>query len=258
VRFVSSHVSALTMLSRRAVVLGGLLTVVYRPSSCYGSVAGGCTLLAAEAPNYFGKAGYANAYSNGEEQIEQRSGNPQLDRALAHSLAMIARTFDVLPAFAYYDDGGSPNAHATPAVLLERTDGTVLFGLQLLQMVLAQQGRPDASIVTICAHEFGHIVSYKNHQIDRLAPDPGQPFRAEQYADYMAGFFAGVRKLNEPDFPAVVFATTVRSFGGGDHGTPVQRGEAAQQGFLAAYSRKMKPAEGIQAAFEYAMSQTQE
>jgi len=165
--------------------------------------------------------------------------------------------FDVLPGFAYYNDAGQPNARATSQPLLDRTDGTVLFGLSLLSSLLARPQHGDASVVAVCAHEFGHIVSYKNGLISRLAPNPMQPFRAEQYADYIAGFFAGKRKRERPSFPAVAFATTQRSFGGpvrGSHGTGVERGQAVEQGFLDAYTKNLTPAEGMRAGFDFAMS----
>ncbi|PZP69449.1 metalloprotease [Methylorubrum populi] len=196
-------------------------------------------------------------FENGSEQIEPRSGNAQLDRALAQTLAKLSKTFDVLPGFAYYRDNGRPNALATPEVRLQRTDGTVLFGLEMLQMLLQRPEHPDASIVAVCAHEFGHIVGYKTRLIEKLAPNRRDPFRAEQHADYIAGFFAGMRKLERSDFPAIVFATTQQSFGGtlrGSHGTGQERGEAVLEGFKAAYERKVTPAEGIQLGFQYAMT----
>jgi hypothetical protein len=255
-------VQALTVaMHRRDVLFGGLLMVLWKEdhatACCSEKAAGtGCRLLSGEESDFFARTRIVEAFETGDERIEERSGNPQLDRALAQSLAMIARMFSVLPGFGYYDDSDGPNARATPAARLGRTDGTVMFGLKLLKQLLAGPERPDASIVAVCAHEFGHIVSYnRSGMIDKLSPDPRQPFRAEQYADYIAGFFAGKRKLEEPNFPAVVFATTQRRFGGGDHGTGQQRGEAVQQGFLAAFDRKLTPEEGVQAAFNFAMAQ---
>jgi hypothetical protein len=205
---------------------------------------------------YFNRSSEVQTFASGNEQMEPRSGDRNLDRALAQSLATISREFGVLPGFTYYDDGGRPNAKATPEKLLDRTDGTVLFGLGFLRDILRTQQRPDASIIAVCSHEFGHIVSYKNGMIRQLCPNRAQPFRGEQFADYMAGYFAGRRKLEHPDFPAVAFATTQRGFGGGDHGTGEQRGRAVQQGFVDAYQRRMVASNAIQAGFQYSMAQT--
>ncbi|RXT57166.1 hypothetical protein B6S44_01615 [Bosea sp. Tri-44] len=188
--------------------------------------------------------------------IEARSGNPELDRALAQTLGRLSQLFDVLPAFAYYQDGSQPNALATPEPRLQRADGTVLFGLNMLQQLLTRPEHPDASVVAVCAHEFGHIVSYKTGLIDRLMQD-NNPFRAEQFADYMAGYYAGFKKLERNDFPAVAFATTQRSFGGvtrGTHGTSEERGSAVIEGFKSIYERKLSAPDAIDAAFQFSMS----
>lgn len=252
------------MRSRREVVLGGLLTLAWGgiPScSCHANVnltrASGCYVPREEAPDFFRLTNTAQVFAFGTEDIEPRSGNRQLDRALAQTLARLSRTFDVLPGFAYYRDSDGENALATPETLLQRTDGTVLFGLGMLRRLLARPEHPDASIVAVCAHEFGHIVGYKTGLIKQLAPDENDPFRAEQHADYLAGFFSGLRKLDRPNFPAVVFATTQQSFGGsnrGTHGTGEERAEAVVEGFKAAYERRLSASEGIQQGFQFAMA----
>lgn len=251
-------------MSRREVVLGGLLTIAWggmSTCSCHANVnlsrASGCYVPREEAPDFFKLTNTAQTFAFGSEEIEPRSGNRQLDRALAQTLARLSRTFDVLPGFAYYRDSDGENALATPEPLLQRTDGTVLFGLGMLQLLLSRPEHPDASIVAVCAHEFGHIVGYKTGLINQLSPDRNDPFRAEQHADYLAGFFAGLRKIDRSSFPAVVFATTQRSFGGstrGSHGTSEERAEAVVEGFKAAFERRVSVSEGIQQGFQFAMS----
>lgn len=251
-------------LSRREVVLRGLLTIAWGCAAtcpCSANVNNarsfGCYVANDEAPAFFKLTETAQAFSFGTEDIEPRSGNRQLDRALAQTLARLAKTFDVLPGFAYYRDNDRPNALATPSALLKRTDGTVLFGLSMLRLLLDRPEHPDASIVAVCAHEFGHIVGYKTGLIDQLSPDRSNPFRAEQHADYLAGFFAGLRTIDRQSFPAVVFATTQESFGGstrGSHGTGKGRAEAVVEGFKAAYERRLSTTEGIQQGFQFAMS----
>lgn len=250
------------LIYRRQLVFGGLLTVLYGGCCSQHAEAqqistspGGCWQVGSAATAALRKATQANTFASGSERMEPRSGNSSLDRALARSLANISRTFDVLPGFSYYDDSGSPNALATPEILLGNTDGTVLFGLSMLQAVLRRPTNPDASIVAICAHEFGHILSYKNGMIQQLNPPGDGPFRGEQFADYMAGYYAGSRKLVNPSYPAVAFAVTQRDFGGGDHGSGQQRGDAVQKGFVDAFQRKLTAAQAAQEAFSYSMSQ---
>jgi hypothetical protein len=214
----------------------------------------GCWLPADRAAQILRRVNRVVTFSQGDEQIEPRSGNPQLDRALARSLARLSRMFEVLPAFGYYQERGGANAKAS-APLSGSGDGTVLFGLKLLQELLNGEYRADASIVAVCAHEFGHIVSFKNGMISQLAPGRN-PFRAEQFADYMAGYFSGRRKRESPGFPAATFAATQHSFGGGDHGNRLQRGAAVQQGFSAAFQRNLSLSDATSAGFDYAMAQT--
>lgn len=246
--------------SRREVLAGGLLTVLFGgccATSAHAQPHGaGCWIPPEHAGAYLNQAGNSYTYQMGSEPIEPRSGNRALDRALAQSLATISREFGVLPGFAYYTEQGAPNARAMSEKRLDHADGTVLFGLKLLQLLLGRT-RPDAAIIAVCAHEFGHIVSYKNGMIRQLDPTGGQqPFRAEQFADFMAGYFAGRRKLVHRDFPAAVFAATQNSFGGSSsHGSGQQRGAAVQEGFLTAYQKGLQGSNAIQAGFNYAMAQ---
>ncbi len=231
--------------------------------SCFAQSAGeelGCAVPPERAPSYFARiSAPAETYRSGQERIEERSGVPGLDRALAQSLGMISRMFDVLPGFAYYDDRAAPNAKATSAHTLDRADGTVLFGHSFLRRLLDRPEHRDASVVAMCAHEFGHIIAYNRGLVDELAPDRTQPYRAEQFADFIAGYFAGRRKLERPDYPAVAFATTMRDYGEpnrGTHGTPDERGRAVERGFLAAYQRQLDVDEAVRNGFQFAMSQT--
>lgn len=209
------------------------------------------------APTLFGRAGAAYLYETGTEDIEPNSGDRLLDRALAQSLARLARTWDVLPGFAYFREPEENNAKATPQPLLKRSDGTVLLGIGMLKELLAFPEHRDAAIVSVCAHEFAHIVQYKSGLIKKLAPNRENPFRAEQHADYLAGFYAGLRRLEYPDYPAVVFAQTQSRYGTrtrGTHGTSKERGEAVVEGFKAAHERRVSPQDGILEGFNFAMA----
>lgn len=251
------------MHTRRQVLFEGALTVLFGSTLCCAAHANvgqnsefGCSLQDHEADDYFLRTNTAERYAVGNEDIEPRSGDPLLDRALVQSLAMMTRTFNVVPGFGFYDDYDGANAKATSRQLLGQTDGTVLFGFRMLEDMLTIPVHPDAAIVAVCAHEFGHILSYKTRQIERLSPDrsPNSTFRGEQYADYMAGYFAGVRKRNRHDFPAVVFANTQRAFGGGSHGSGIQRGDAVVEGFKASYQRDLGISSAIDESFAFSMS----
>lgn len=242
----------------RRVVLGGLLAII--PAYAFRGFS--------QSPVYSGcwvgpSRGKASDYSNSGvsditgEALVFKSGVDGLEAALIQTLDMLSNMFGVLPGFAYFREKNGPNAKAMNFDLLTgRPDGTVLLGLKLLKDLLALPEAPDAAVVAVCAHEFAHIVSYSNGYISQLTPTPqSSPFRAEQFADYMAGYFAGRRKLDRPDFPAAVFATTTGMYGGYTHGNGKQRGNAVQEGFLCAYARKLEPQAAIQRALQFALSE---
>jgi hypothetical protein len=217
----------------------------------------GCWLTDAQSSRLFARTAGSAFLAKGDENIVLHSKHPELDYALAQGLSKIAEDFDVLPGFAFYNDEHNHNAFATNRVLLKRTDGTVLFGLNLLSELLALQENRDTAIISLCAHEFGHIVAYKTGIHETLCPDKNHPFRSEQHADFMAGYFAGNRKTKNPQYQAVVYATTLYSYGGklrGSHGTFDERGQAVAEGFKASFEQKLSLSVAIAAGLKFAMS----
>ncbi len=217
----------------------------------------GCCLAADELPAFADAREPMRAFFTGNEPIIPRSGDRAFDQALAHTLAKISQVFGVVPGFGYYDDYDAMNAYASATVRMNRADGTVLFGNRMLQRERAQREAPEVAVAAICAHEFGHIVQFKTGLYDRLIA--GQPTvkRAELHADFLAGYFAGVRKKEKPDFPAAVFAVTQYHLGDTltteriHHGTPEERGAAIVAGFKAAKEQNLAFGEAIGAATRY-------
>lgn len=257
----------MAMVTRRQILLGGALHIlvgervgwsaqgVTRPRRPTG--AHGCILHTAYASPFIETSRGEQLFSTGTESVIGSSGDRDFDFALAQTLARISDLFDVLPGFGFYDDYDAKNAYATRAVRAGRGHGTVLFGQRLLKELLGGQESPDAAVAAVCAHEFGHILQYRKN-LDRIVGS-GQPTvkRVELQADYFAGFFAGTRKLQTPEFPAAVFAVT--QFNLGDtrinheqhHGTPEERGAAIAQGFNAAFRDRIGMAEAIEASVKY-------
>jgi hypothetical protein len=170
------------------------------------------------------------------------SGDPTFDRALAVTLQKISDTFSVLPGFGFSERWGR-NAFSFRSTPLSRDDGTVIFGNTLYREIMTRREHPEVGIVAICAHEFGHIAQYK-HGIDNVLIVNQRVKRLELHADFMAGYFAAVRKLEMPEFPAAIFAIT--AFGSGDndfgapqhHGTSTERGGAVVAGFQAGLAQE--------------------
>lgn len=253
------------MWTRREIVLGGLLTLAFGlalPCTCFAQSSrvrrnNGCILPEDDAKQFMDDQTDIRLYITGNEQMIPRSGDKDFDLALAHILARMSGTLEVLPGFAYYDDYDGLNAYATPKVRLNNADGTVLFGQRLLERLMSSRENPEVAVAAVCAHEFGHILQFK-HGLDRII-GAGQPTvkRVELQADFLAGYFAGIRKLERPTFPAAVFAMTQYNFGDNmvnhpsHHGTPDQRGAAISRGFDVAFREKRQLPEAIQISTSY-------
>jgi hypothetical protein len=179
------------------------------------------------------------------------SGDSAFDRALAYTLVSISQTFSVQPGFVFSEHIplDPVNAFASPDRALGQCDGSVVFGRPLYRRIMSGgQQHPELGIACVCAHEFGHIAQFKNSLYDRLVfqkivNGQNRHFvkRLELHADFLAGYFAGRRKLERSDFPAAVFALTQYNFGDnaygdpGHHGTEAERGQAVVAGFDTAY-----------------------
>jgi hypothetical protein len=186
------------------------------------------------------------------------SGNPTFDQALAVTLLNLSKTFSVLPGFVFTDKVRL-NAFASTNTALGRPDGSVVFGRSLFQEIMKREESPEVGIACICAHEFGHILQYKKDLKSKLVVN-GKVKRLELHADFLAGFFAGKRKLEAPGFPAAVFATTQYSFGDNDygapdhHGTQKERGDAVVAGFETAYRLKLGIDDALETGVRYVQS----
>lgn len=253
------------MIGRRDVLFGGALVLGFGgAATCACHAQGtqaphtlGCMLADQDVEKIYPHGAPTAQFRSGQSPMIASSGDRDFDRALAETLSKCADLLQVLPGFAYFDDGPALNAYATSRVRLARADGTVLMGLGLQRRLLRQPEAPDACVAAVCSHEFGHILQYKLGLADRLKR--GQPTvkRVELQADFLSGFFAGTRKKERQSFPAAVFAMTQFTFGDNmvasptHHGTAEERGAAVVQGFEAAYRRHLGLGDAIDASLRY-------
>lgn len=255
------------MPTRREIVQGGLLTLVFGTGSmssclCRAQPPGarhdyGCVLSPDEATLFMNERTDTRLYISGNEPMIPRSGDRDFDLALAHMLAAVSEKLEALPGFAYFDDYDGANAYATPTVRMTNADGTVLFGQRLLSRLMSGPESPEVAVAAVCAHEFGHILQFKRGLDREIGADQPTVKRVELQADFFAGYFAGARKLERPNFPAAVFAMTQHSFGDNmvnhpsHHGTSEERGAAIVKGFEVAYREKRTLAQAIQISTNY-------
>jgi hypothetical protein len=254
------------LLTRRESVLGGLLTIIWGCAN--GTVAAqtprvrhsfGCMLADDEAGQYLATSHGQQTFTTGNVPIIAGSGNKDFDYALAQTLSRMTDTLKVLPGFGFYDDFDGENAFACPTRRLAGPAGTVLFGKRCFISSMSEPEHPEVAVTAICAHEFGHILQFKRGVYNRLNAGQSTVKRTELHADFLAGYYAGVRKLQKGDYPAAVFATKIYSVGdyrtdAVHHGTPNERAAAIVRGFEIAYRERRSLDQAIQIGINYVSS----
>jgi len=173
------------------------------------------------------------------------------ENGLAIILGEMANLFNVSAAFGFYDDSKEfPNAGADPGLKMPlpsggvAADGTVAIGRNLIDEIKTLPVNFSAALTAICAHEYGHIIQGKCIFPDktrmRVLNDLNLRYEPaiELHADFVCGYFAFFRRKEEPGYPAVIQAQTQSLKGDKgqvvSHGTPDQRGNAVNSGYLLA------------------------
>jgi hypothetical protein len=175
--------------------------------------------------------------------------------------------FDVNPAFGFYDpaklsdpvglEAQGMNAFATTeGTDIPGTWGTVGFGWDLFRTEFYQHDNTGLTLMTIIAHEFGHILQYKRnlHPVLRT----GFPRKIEINADFLAGYYLGQRKKKIPSLrfqrAGEFLIRTGRSDIGNPnrtHGDSQERLDAAEAGFRVSYVENQSLENAIRAGLEY-------
>ena len=231
---------------RRRDVLWGLCACI-----CCGSVpwpasaerfrpGTGCVVRGRDAARALGAGMLADNAAELPSLVEGRSrttGDVALNRQLDAALRRLAQTFDVWPKVGFYDDGDEPNAMA----IWYQSGGKRVYGVVFGRNYFRRLFSYDPSGITFlqtAAHEFAHVMMYKSGTLDKLLE--GQPTvkRAELHADFMSGYYLGLRKRDHPK--ASFRSAGMKRWESGDsflgnpqhHGTPKERLAAAEAGFL--------------------------
>jgi hypothetical protein len=195
------------------------------------------------------------------------TGNASIDRDLDRALGVVADLFSVSPAFGFYDpakfqgsdepESSNMNAWAT----LENTDipgtrGTVAFGWDLFRKEFYEYDNSGMTIMAIIAHEFGHILQGTHGYLSRIRT--GNPQKSEINADFLAGYFLGMRKRRNAALQfrkaGELFIRLGHSAEGNPkrtHGNSQERLDAAEAGFRVAYVENRALADAIRAGLEY-------
>jgi hypothetical protein len=167
----------------------------------------------------------------------ESSGDPALDRALGKALVRLAGLFGQRPGFGFVEDWGMPNAYATSETAVPGTWGTVLYGVTLFRQLVEGYADEGMAVMMIAAHEFGHIAQYAHGADQQLQWGSHTVKPVELHADWLAGWYLGMRRRDRPDLPLADAGNFLYSIGDyatydwNHHGTPDERVAAAEAGF---------------------------
>ena len=171
------------------------------------------------------------------ENVITSTGERELDRALGRALVRITKLFGVRPGFGFFDGESSLNAFASPKKVVSGTWGTVLFGRRLFWDLLRRYDDNGMAVLAIAAHELGHIAQFKSGVDKQLERNQPTVKRVELHADYLAGYFLGIRKRRDPTISVRQAGQELYRIGDYEfnnpdhHGTPDERVSAAEAGF---------------------------
>ncbi|MGB4069941.1 MAG: hypothetical protein WBK08_18090 [Nitrospira sp.] len=186
--------------------------------------------------------------------LHPQSGHQIVDQYYQAELALLRQAFGVFPGFSFFDDSQSPNAFATTSpVVPGGVDGSVVFGKTLLQQEISKFGHDTAgaAIAGIMAHEFAHIVQFKNGLGGGAVPPK------ELQADCLAGWYMGEKQIHlwGPHGVQIAIRSLFTSlFDKGNynwnnpnwHGTPEQRAKMGMVGWQLALSGQHNPSVAFQ------------
>ena len=175
-------------------------------------------------------------FANGVEMLSS-SGDPELDRSVNLELEQVSRSLQVLPGFGFYDDQGGANAFAIKESVIPNTQGTVIFGKQLLSDELTRHSWGGLAVAGIIAHEFAHIYQYQSGFYQLLTAAQATNKLLELHADYLAGYYLGLKRLRGGDIDIKAFVDSLYLKGDTHfnspqhHGTPLERKEVMLAGY---------------------------
>lgn len=222
-------------------------------------VARGCSLVGSIKDNLGLSDDRFSAARNASESgaFDSSTGDAAADKLLGRALVRMSQRFGVAPAFSFYREQGSPNAYATRETTTSGTWGSVVFGRRLFDQQFARYDDGGMSVVAIMAHEFAHIVQYRNKLEKELLRGEPTVRRMELHADYLAGWYLGHMKQVNPQVSLWASGDTFKRIGDygyndpDHHGTPEQRLAATEAGFAIGRKGAVSNGDAIDSGLAY-------
>ena len=119
-----------------------------------------------------------------------------------------------------------------------------------------EYNRTGFTIMAIVAHEFGHVFQMDRGYIDSIRV--GRPLKSEINADFLAGYFLGMRKRQIPSLRFenagklfIRLGSPVNDDSERTHGNAQERLDAAEAGFRTAYLENKSLNDAVRAGLEY-------
>ena len=195
------------------------------------------------------------------------TNDPYIDHDLDRAMMLVADLMKVRPAFGFYEPRGiysgtdretwRLNAWASPRnTNIPGTRGTVCFATDLFKQEFYEFDRTGTTVITIIAHEFVHILQSNRGYFEKLMT--GNPHKREINADYLAGYFLGTRKSQNPRLSFekageffIRWGATENGKAIRTHGNSKERLDAAETGFRLAYQHQKTFEEAWAGGLEY-------
>jgi hypothetical protein len=195
------------------------------------------------------------------KRTSQSTGDADADYQLNRAIKIAAQILEVNPAFSFYDpdrflgedESWGMNAFAHWATILTGTLRVVGFGLARFRTELFGHDETGTTVMCIIAHEFGHVVQMNVGYINDI--DHGVPTGKEINADFLAGYYLGIRKIA---VPSLQFEKAEDAFGrlgstrpDRTHGNPEERVRATYAGFRAGYDERLSLVDAVRRGWQY-------
>jgi hypothetical protein len=167
-------------------------------------------------------------------RLYESTGVGKLDQLLNAEKRLLEEFFKVKTELKILNDSDAPNAYATDkSSNTFYFDGTVYLGYTLMADELQKRDAEGLSAIRgIMAHEYAHILQTK---LDCTL----EGSMRELHADFMAGWYMGIRSLYDSETSLKAFGESLfekgdpRLWDAGHHGTPKKRLEAMLGGYFA-------------------------
>jgi hypothetical protein len=193
------------------------------------------------------------------DQLISTTGDENLDRSLGRALVRLSSIFGERPGFGFIDDRDGPNAYASPETKVPGTWGTVLYGQTLFQDLIRRNSDKGMAVLAVAAHEFGHVAQFRSRVDETLMQGQSTVKLVELHADFLSGYFLGLRKRDDSSVSVWAAGKTFYEIGDyqyndrNHHGTPDERVTAAEEGFKHG-SRGAPYSEGFQNGLDFTLT----